>query len=160
MRIGIGYDIHRLREGRKLFLGGIEIPYIKGLEGYSDADVLLHAICDALLGAAGADDIGKHFPNTDPEYRGAKSIDLLKKVISVIDKKGFRVNNVDTVIVAEEPKLMPFIGKIKEKLSSVLKVDKDRVNIKASTNEGVGALGRGEAISSYAVATLIEKENG
>jgi len=160
MRIGVGYDIHRLREGRKLFLGGIEIPYIKGLEGYSDADVLLHAICDALLGAAGADDIGKHFPNTNPEYKGAKSIDLLKKVISVIDKKGFRVNNVDTVIVAEEPKLMPFIVKIKEELSSVLKIDKDRVNIKASTNEGVGALGRGEAISSYAVATLIEKENG
>ena len=158
MRVGIGYDIHRLADGRKLILGGVEIPYVKGLEGHSDADVLLHSLCDAMLGAAGSNDIGKHFPDTDPQFKGTSSIGLLKQVLDIITEKGFKVNNVDTVIIAEEPKIAPFMESMREKVSLVLKLDKEKINIKASTSEGVGFIGRGEAIASYSVITLEEKK--
>ncbi|MGB2706307.1 MAG: 2-C-methyl-D-erythritol 2,4-cyclodiphosphate synthase [Candidatus Omnitrophota bacterium] len=157
MRIGIGYDIHRLMEGRKLVLGGVEIPYVKGLLGYSDADVLLHAVSDAMLGAAGLGDIGRHFPNTDPQYKGASSIGLLEKVNDLISREKYRVNNVDVVVVAEEPKIGRFIGDMRQKISGILHVDPPRVNIKATTSEGVGPMGRSEAIASYAVVTLQER---
>lgn len=156
MRVGIGYDIHRLMEGRALKLGGVEIPYIKGLVGYSDADVLLHAISDAILGAANLGDIGIHFPQTDPKYKGASSTGLLREVNGLIQKKGYRVNNLDVVIIAEEPKVNPFVANMKKNISDTLKIDPSRVSIKATTNEGVGSIGRGEAIASYAVVTLKE----
>jgi len=154
MRVGIGYDIHRLREGKTLFLGGVEIPYVKGLEGYSDADVLLHAVCDAILGAASCGDIGKHFPDTDPLYKGISSLKLLEKVRTIVHTKGYRVCHIDSVVVAEEPKIGPFVEKMREKISSALQLERGSINIKASTNEGLGAIGRGEGIASYAVATL------
>ncbi|NQU95982.1 MAG: 2-C-methyl-D-erythritol 2,4-cyclodiphosphate synthase [Candidatus Omnitrophica bacterium] len=154
MRVGIGYDIHRLMEGKKLVLGGIEIPFVKGLVGYSDADVLLHAISDAMLGAASLGDIGLHFPDTDPDYKGASSADLLKKVNNLVNKNGYRLNNTDVVLVAEEPKISPFVAGMRKKISDILNVDESQVSIKATTNEGVGSIGRGEAIASYAVATL------
>lgn len=156
MRVGIGYDIHRLMEGRALKLGGVEIPYIKGLVGYSDADVLLHAISDAILGAANLGDIGLHFPQSDPKYKGASSTGLLREVNGLIQKKGYRVNNLDVVIIAEEPKVNPFVANMKKNISDTLKIDPSRVSIKATTNEGVGSIGRGEAIASYAVVTLKE----
>jgi 2-C-methyl-D-erythritol 2,4-cyclodiphosphate synthase len=154
IRIGIGYDIHRLVKGRKLFIGGVNIPYIKGLLGHSDADVLLHAICDALLGACASTDIGEHFPDTDPKYKNISSIELLKRTNAVLIKKKFRVNNIDAVIIAEEPKLLSFKRKMQAKIARTLKVGKDAVNIKAKTNEGVDAVGRKEAIASYAVVLL------
>ena len=157
MRIGIGYDIHRLVEGRNLVLGGVEIPYIKGLEGHSDADVLLHAICDAMLGAAGLGDIGRHFPDRDPQFKNASSMGLLKEVFGAIKQKKFRVNNIDVVIIAEEPKLEPFKNSMVDKISRALDAKPDAVNIKATTGEGVGSIGRGEAMASYAVCTLIEE---
>jgi len=157
MRVGIGYDIHRLVEDRKLFLGGIEIPYVKGLIGYSDGDVLLHAISDALLGALSLGDIGKHFPNTDPQYKDISSREILKKVVGLIDAKGFSITNIDTVVIAEDPMLYPFRDKIIDVLADVLKIAKDRINIKATTNEGVGSLGKGDAIAAYAVATVEAK---
>lgn len=153
-RIGIGYDIHCLIEGRKLFLGGVEIPYIKGLLGHSDGDVLIHAICDALLGALAEGDIGQHFPDTDPKYQGIFSLELLKTVLVLVKEKGFRVNNVDTVIIAQEPILSPFKKQIQENLSLALKLKMDCVNIKAKTNEGLGEIGRKEAIACYAVAII------
>lgn len=156
MRIGLGYDIHRLIEGRKLFLGGVEIPYIKGLDGYSDADVLLHAICDAILGAMGKDDIGIHFPNDDPTLKGISSLELLHKVSVLAEKSGFRVMNIDSTLILEEPKLLPFKAKMKKTIASVLGIDEDRINVKATTQEGVGAIGRGEAIAAYAVASVEE----
>lgn len=157
MRIGIGYDIHRLIEDRKLFLGGIEIPYVKGLLGYSDGDVLLHAISDAILGAASLGDIGEHFPNTDPKYKGIRSTELLKKAVDMAGAKNLAVNNVDTVIIAEEPKIFPFKEKMIASLADMLRLDKAMINIKATTNEGVGALGKGDAIAAYAVVTLKER---
>ncbi len=156
MRVGIGYDIHRLVEGRKLILGGVEIPYMKGLDGYSDADVLLHAICDAVLGAMGEDDIGTHFPNNDPRFKGISSVELLKRVTALAKVKGFRIINVDSTLILEEPKLFPFKAKMKETIASSLEVSEDAVNIKATTQEGVGAIGRGEAIAAYAVAAVEE----
>lgn len=153
-RIGIGYDIHRLVRGRRLFLGGIEIAHTKGLLGHSDADVLLHAVCDALLGAAAAPDIGELFPDTDPRYRGISSAELLKKVLTLIKKKGFRIVNLDTVIIAEEPKLSGLKMKIRRNIARLLNIKEDRVNVKAKTNEGLGALGRKNALASYAVALL------
>ena len=156
MRVGIGYDIHRLMEGKPLILGGVEIPYIKGLVGYSDADVLLHAVSDAILGAVGLGDIGMHFPDTEPRYKGASSASLLEKVNDLIRKKRYRVNNVDVVVIAEEPKISAFRANMKKKISDILRIDQSRINIKATTNEGVGSIGRGEAIASYAVATLEE----
>jgi 2-C-methyl-D-erythritol 2,4-cyclodiphosphate synthase len=157
-RIGVGYDIHRLVEGRKLFIGGVEIPYIKGLLGHSDGDVLLHAICDALLGAAAQNDIGEHFPDTDPRYQNISSLELLKSVADLIRDKGFFISNIDTVVVAQEPILAPFKKRIKEKIAGALKIQEDCVNIKAKTNEGLGELGRKEAIASYAVAVLMKGE--
>ena len=156
MRIGIGYDVHALVTGRPLFLGGIEIPYTLGLEGHSDADVLLHAICDALLGAVGEGDIGKHFPNTDPQYRDIRSTVLLKKVISKIREKGFHPVNVDATIVAERPKLTDFIPRMVKQIADVLQIEPGRVNVKATTTEGLGFTGRGEGIAAYAVALVEE----
>ena len=156
MRVGIGYDIHRLMEGKPLVLGGVEIPYVKGLVGYSDADVLLHAVCDAMLGAAGLGDIGIHFPDTEPRYKGASSAGLLEKVNDLIRRKGYRLNNIDVVVIAEEPKISAFRADMKKKISGILRIDESLINIKATTQEGVGSIGRGEAIASYAVATLEE----
>ncbi|MDD5595185.1 MAG: 2-C-methyl-D-erythritol 2,4-cyclodiphosphate synthase [Candidatus Omnitrophica bacterium] len=156
-RIGIGYDIHRLVEGRKLFIGGVEIPYHKGLLGHSDADVLLHAICDALLGACGQGDIGEHFPDTDPKYRDIASTKLLEEACEIIKGKGFLIGNIDSVIIAEEPKLLPLRNKIIKKISQLLKINEEKISLKAKTNEGLDAIGQGQAIACYAVA-LIEKE--
>ena len=156
MRAGLGYDIHRLVEGRKLFLGGVEIPYIKGLEGYSDADVLLHAICDAILGAMGKDDIGIHFPNNDPQFKGISSLELLHRVAELAAKEKFRIVNVDSTLIMEEPKIVPFKAKMRKTIASVLGIEELRVNVKATTQEGVGAIGRGEAIAAYAIASVEE----
>jgi len=153
-KVGIGYDIHRLVEGRPLFLGGVEIPYFKGLLGYSDADVLIHAICDALLGALGEKDIGELFPNSDPKYQGIASTKLLEEVSLLAGKKQYRINNIDVVIIAEEPPIAPFKNQIKENICAILKVGADVVNLKAKTNEGLGDIGKKEAIACFAVATL------
>jgi len=153
-RIGIGYDLHRLVDGRRLFVGGVEIPYIKGLLGHSDADVLLHALCDALLGAIAEGDIGDHFSDTDPKYQGISSMELLKLVLNLVTRKGYIICNVDTVIIAQEPKFAPFKKNIKENIAEALKIDKDCVSIKAKTNEGIGEIGKKEAIACYAVALL------
>ena len=157
MRIGIGYDIHRLVEERKLVLGGVEIPYVKGLIGYSDGDVVLHAIADALLGALALGDIGIHFPNTDPNYKDIASKEILKKVVEMVSSKKYIVNNVDTSVIAEEPKIYPFKDKMVGTIAGILGIERSRVNIKATTNEGVGAMGRGEAIAAFAVVTLLER---
>ena len=156
MKIGIGYDIHRLVEERKLFLGGVEIPYVKGLIGYSDGDVLLHAIADALLGAVSMGDIGEHFPNSDPNYKDIASKEILKKVMEMVSSKHYIVNNVDTMLIAEEPKIYPFKKGMTEAIAVILKVDKTKINIKATTNEGVGSIGKGDAIAAYAVVSLDE----
>jgi len=153
-RTGIGYDIHRLAEGRKLFLGGIEIPYVKGLLGHSDGDTLLHAIADALLGAVAEGDIGEHFPDTDPKYRGIDSVILLKNVLDIVSRKGYRINNVDTVVVAQEPALGPFKSAIRKRIAAILGISENAVGIKAKTNEELGELGRKEAIAAYAVVSL------
>ena len=153
-RTGIGFDIHRYAYGRKLIIGGVEIPYCFGLLGHSDADVLLHAICDALLGALGYGDIGEHFPDTDPKYHNISSMELLRIIAELVKKKDYRISNVDTVIIAEEPVLLPFKKKMQENVSKVLRIKEDRVNIKAKTNEGLGEIGKKEAIACYAVVTL------
>jgi 2-C-methyl-D-erythritol 2,4-cyclodiphosphate synthase len=155
-RIGIGYDIHRLMEGRRLFIGGVEIPYIKGLLGHSDGDVLIHAICDALLGAIAEGDIGEYFPDTDPKYQDISSIELLREVNYLIKKKDFMVNNVDTVVIAQEPRILPFKKQIQQKIAEILQIKEEAVNIKAKTNEGLGEIGAKEAIACYAVVTLIK----
>ena len=157
-KIGIGYDIHRLVEGRKLFLGGVEIPYIKGLLGHSDGDALLHAICDALLGALGEGDIGEHFPDTDQKYHNLSSVELLKAVKNLIEEKKFMIANVDTVVIAQEPKLIPFKKQIRGKIAQILDIKEDCVNIKAKTNEGLGEIGREEGIAAYAAVAIISKE--
>lgn len=156
-RIGIGYDIHRLVEGRKLFIGGVEIPYVKGLLGHSDGDVLLHAICDAILGALGQGDIGELFPDSDPKYHGISSAELLKEVNALVKKKGFLVGNIDTVVIAERPILSPFKEPIQKKIAQVLSIREENVNIKAKTNEGLDEVGKGEAIAAYAVAIITEE---
>ena len=153
-RIGIGYDIHRLVSGRKLFLGGIEIPYINGLLGHSDGDVLLHAICDALLGAVAEGDIGAHFPDTDPRYHGISSSELLKNVSDLVKEKDFKVDNIDTVIIAQEPQLASFKKQMQERLAQILEIKAELVGIKAKTNEGMGEIGRKEAIAAYAVVNI------
>jgi 2-C-methyl-D-erythritol 2,4-cyclodiphosphate synthase len=155
MRIGHGYDVHRLVEGRKLILGGVDIPYEKGLLGHSDADVLLHAISDAILGAIGEGDIGKHFPDTDPKYKGADSLKLLAHVMELAKGKGFALGNVDATIVAQRPKLAPHIPLMRENIAGVLSAEIDRVNVKATTTEELGFAGRGEGIASYAVALMV-----
>jgi 2-C-methyl-D-erythritol 2,4-cyclodiphosphate synthase len=156
-RIGIGYDIHRLVEGRRLFIGGVEIPYIKGLLGHSDGDALLHAICDALLGAAAQADIGESFPDTDPKYHNISSLELLKIVADLITKQGCSICNIDAVVIAQEPILSPFKKQIRQIIAEALKLKEESVNIKAKTNEGLGEIGRKEAIACYAVV-LVKKE--
>ena len=154
MRIGMGYDVHRLVEGRKLILGGVEIPYEKGLLGHSDADVLLHAIMDALLGAAALGDIGKHFPDTDERYRGISSIVLLKHVADLLDEHCFVIENIDATVIAQRPKLLPYMEQMKKNIGDVLGLSEDRVNIKETTEEGLGFTGSGEGISAQAVCLL------
>ena len=154
MRVGIGYDIHRFVEDRPLMLGGVEIPHILGLEGHSDGDALIHAICDAILGASGLDDIGHQFPVDDDRYAGIASTELLKKVRELVEDRGFRVDYVDSVIILEDPKISPFKEGMKGQIASALAIDKANVSVKATTQEGVGAIGRGEAIAAYAVACL------
>ena len=157
MRIGHGYDVHRLVEGRKLILGGVDIPWEKGLLGHSDADVLLHAISDAILGAIGEGDIGRHFPDTDPQFKGADSLKLLSHVMGLADRKGYRLGNVDATVVAQRPKLAPHIPIMRENIALVLNADAGRVNVKATTTEELGFCGRGEGIAAYAVALMEEK---
>ncbi|MBI2995647.1 MAG: 2-C-methyl-D-erythritol 2,4-cyclodiphosphate synthase [Candidatus Melainabacteria bacterium] len=154
MRIGHGYDIHKLVPGRKLILGGVELPYSKGLLGHTDADVLTHAIIDALLGAAGLGDIGQYFPDTDPKWKGAYSIDLLKVVLESLKNNGYLIENIDCSVVTEEPKLAPYISQMKKKLASVLEVKDNKINIKAKTNEGLDSIGNKNAICAWAVAML------
>jgi len=155
MRIGAGYDVHRLTADRKLMIGGVEIPYEKGLLGHSDADVLLHAICDALLGAAGLGDIGRHFPDSAPKYKGISSLTLLEDVRRLLEESGFRVNNIDATIVAERPKMAPHIPSMIAHIAAAIAIDRSRVNVKATTTEGLGFAGRGEGIAAYAVCTLV-----
>lgn len=154
MRIGTGYDVHRLVEGRKLMIGGVDIPSERGLLGHSDADVLLHAICDALLGAAGLGDIGRHFPDTAPKYKGISSLSLLAEVYRLLTEGGFRVNNIDATIVAERPKMASYIPAMVANIASTVKTDRSAVNVKATTTEGLGFAGRGEGIAAYAVCTI------
>ena len=153
-RFGMGYDVHQLVENRKLIIGGVDIPYEKGLLGHSDADVLLHAISDALLGAAALGDIGKHFPDTDPRYKGADSLKLLEEVGNLLAAKGYVVGNVDATIVAQKPKMLPHIPQMRENIARVLRVDIDQINVKATTEEHLGFTGSGLGISSYAVAGI------
>jgi 2-C-methyl-D-erythritol 2,4-cyclodiphosphate synthase len=157
MRIGHGYDVHRLVEGRKLILGGVDIPYEKGLLGHSDADVLLHAIADAILGAIAEGDIGKHFPDTDPRFKGADSRKLLACVMGLADDRGYRLGNLDATVVAQRPKLAPHIPHMRENIAAVLVAGIDRVNVKATTTEELGFAGRGEGIAAYAVVLLETK---
>lgn len=154
MRIGLGYDVHRLVEDRDLILGGITIPYEKGLSGHSDADVLTHAIMDALLGAAALGDIGTHFPDNDPEYRDISSISLLKRVGKLLEERGFVIENIDATIIAQQPKMAPYRLKMIETVAKALGLPAERINIKATTEEGLGFTGNGEGISSQAIALL------
>jgi len=158
MRAGIGYDIHRLVSGRDLVLGGITIPFERGLLGHSDADVLIHAICDALLGAAGLGDIGEHFPDSDPDYKDVYSIKLLEKTIEMIGENGLSLINMDATIFAEEPKLSPFKNDMCEKLSSILKIESSLVNVKATTTEGLGVIGKGEGIAAMCIVMIGKKD--
>ena len=154
MRVGIGYDYHRLVAGRKLVLGGVEIPFGKGLAGHSDGDVLTHAICDALLGAAGLGDIGQHFPDSDPQWKGADSMQFLARVVELLEEKGLRVAQVDCTVLAQEPKLAPHFAQMRERLAKTLGSEQAQVNVKAKTTEGLEAIGRAEAMAAQAVALL------
>jgi 2-C-methyl-D-erythritol 2,4-cyclodiphosphate synthase len=157
VRCGIGYDLHRLAEGRKLIVGGIELPFEKGSVGHSDGDVLAHALCDALLGAAGLGDIGTHFPDTDSKWKGANSLLFLEHVRKLLDERHFAIEHVDAVVITEKPKLGPHFPKMREALARALGLTADHIHLKAKTNEGVDAVGRGEAIAAYVVATLSER---
>ena len=159
MRIGQGYDVHKLVEGRKLILGGVGIPYEKGLLGHSDADVLVHAVMDALLGAAALGDIGQHFPDTDPRYEGISSIELLKKVGELLEEKGYVVENIDATIIAQRPKLLNYRPKMAENIAQALHLDVSRVSVKATTEEGLGFTGTGEGISSQAICAIEKMTN-
>lgn len=159
MRVGMGYDVHRLVPDRELIIGGVKIPYEKGLLGHSDADVLLHAIMDALLGAAALGDIGKHFPDTDPEYKGADSLMLLRKVGELLSEEGYVIENIDSTIIAQKPKMAPHIEQMRKNIADTLGLDISRVNVKATTEEGLGFTGTGEGISSQAVALIMSVEN-
>lgn len=159
MRVGMGYDVHRLVEDRKLIIGGVEIPYEKGLLGHSDADVLLHAIMDALLGAAALGDIGKHFPDNDDRYKGISSLELLRQVGKLLDEKNYVIENIDATIIAQKPKMRPYIDEMRKNIADTLKLDIDRVNVKATTEEGLGFTGTGEGISSQAVCGLNDVTN-
>ena len=154
MRIGMGYDVHKLTEGRKLIMGGVEIPYEKGLLGHSDADVLVHAVMDALLGAAALGDIGKHFPDTDPQYEGISSIRLLEHVGKLLEESGYIIENIDATIIAQRPKMRPYIDQMRENMAKALGIEPDQVNVKATTEEGLGFTGNKEGISSQAVCLL------
>jgi len=154
MRVGMGYDVHKLVEGRDLIIGGVTIPYEKGLLGHSDADVLLHAVSDALLGAAALGDIGKHFPDSDPAYKGISSMLLLEKVGELLSEKGFLVENIDATIIAQAPKMRPYIDTMRENIAKALNMDVSCVNVKATTEEGLGFTGSGEGISSQAICML------
>ena len=155
-RVGFGYDVHRLVEGRRLILGGIEIPWELGLLGHSDADVLVHAIMDGILGALGKGDIGKHFPDSDPAYKDKDSLLMLQEIMLMVKDEGYIINNIDSTIVAQRPKLSPYIDRMREKLSGVLYVDVSRVNIKATTTEGMGFAGKGEGMAAYSVVSLVK----
>lgn len=155
MRVGMGYDVHRLVEGRKLILGGVEIPYEKGLLGHSDADVLIHAIMDALLGAAALGDIGRHFPDTDPKYKGISSVKLLKHVAELLDEKNYIIENIDATVIAQRPKLRPYMEEMTAVISETLRIEKERVNLKATTEEGLGFTGSGEGMAAQAICSLI-----
>jgi len=157
VRIGIGFDIHRLVEGRSLILGGVTIPHSKGLLGHSDADVLLHALCDALLGAVGAGDIGTYFPDTDPQWKGADSRLFVEKALELVGRKGLKISNVDLIVMAEQPKLSPHRKAIEQGIAQVLRVKADRVNVKARTMEGLGPIGSNEAMAATAVVLLEEE---
>jgi len=157
MRVGIGYDVHKLVEDRKLIIGGVDIPYEKGLLGHSDADVLLHAIKDAILGAAALGDIGKHFPDTDDKYKGANSLELLRYVAILIESKGYVVNNLDATIIAQKPKMSPHIEEMRNNIALALNIEVDRVNIKATTTEGLGFVGVGDGIAANSIASIIKK---
>lgn len=157
MRVGLGYDVHRLIHGRKLVLGGVAIPFEKGLLGHSDADVVLHALCDALLGAAGLGDIGEHFPDTEPRFKDISSMELLERTFQLVRKSGFLVNNVDATILAEAPKLDPHRSAMQSNIADVLEIETGVVNIKATTMEGLGVVGKGEAMAAMCVVTLVEK---
>ena len=154
VRCGIGYDLHRLKEGRKLIVGGIELPFDKGPVGHSDGDVLAHALCDALLGAAGLGDIGRHFPDTDAKWKGANSLIFLEHARKLLEEKKFEISWIDAVVITEKPKLGPHFPKMRETLSRALGISADLVHLKAKTNEGMDAIGRGEAIAAYVIATL------
>ncbi len=154
MRIGQGYDVHRLTEGRKLIIGGVEIPYEKGLDGHSDADVLLHAIMDALLGAAALGDIGLLFPDTDAQFAGADSLKLLQKVKDVLDERGYSICNIDSTVIAQEPKLRPYIDTMRQNIAEALKIDVSQVSVKATTEEHLGFTGRKEGIAAQAIVLI------
>ena len=154
MRIGQGYDVHRLVEGRKLIIGGVDIPYEKGLLGHSDADVLLHAVMDALLGAAALGDIGQHFPDSDERYKGISSIALLKKVGKILQENGYMIENIDSTVIAQRPKLLPYRPQMAENIAAALGIEKEQVSVKATTEEGLGFTGTGEGISAQAIALL------
>jgi len=156
-RCGIGYDLHRLEEGRKLIVGGIELPFDKGPVGHSDGDVLAHALCDALLGAAGLGDIGTHFPDTDPKWKGANSMLFLEHARKLVDEKRLAIEHIDAVVIAEKPKLGPHFPKMRGALAKALSVGPEKINLKAKTNEGVDAIGRGGAIAAYVIATLTSR---
>lgn len=156
MRIGMGYDVHKLTEGRDLILGGVKIPWEKGLLGHSDADVLIHAVMDALLGAAALGDIGKHFPDTDPAYKGISSILLLKHVAALLKENGYAVGNIDATIIAQKPKMAPHIPQMRQNMAEAMGIPQSRLNIKATTEEGLGFTGRGEGIASQAICLLEE----
>ena len=157
-RIGFGYDVHALVEDRKLILGGVEIPHPSGLKGHSDADVLIHAIMDALVGALGLGDIGRHFPDTDPAYKGISSLSMLETVMGLVEKEGYGLNNLDCTVVAQAPKIAPFLPEMKDNLSKVLKTSVNRINIKATTSEGLGFCGKREGMEAFAVVSLLHKE--
>ena len=156
IRVGHGYDVHQLTEGRKLILGGVDIPHEKGLLGHSDADVLVHAIMDSLLGAAALGDIGTHFPDTDEKYKGADSLVLLKHVCTLISEKGYTVSNIDATVIAQAPKLKPFIPQMKQNIAAVMNIDQDCINIKATTEEKLGFTGRKEGISAHCVSLIFK----
>ena len=158
IRIGIGYDVHRLVEGRKLIIGGVDVPFEKGLLGHSDADVLVHAVCDALLGAAGLGDIGRHFPDSEPRYGGISSLTLLQEVEGLLAGAGYRVNNIDATIVAEKPKMASYINEMVANIAAAVRVERSAVNVKATTTEGLGFAGRGEGVAAYAVGTIRREE--
>ncbi|WMJ84375.1 2-C-methyl-D-erythritol 2,4-cyclodiphosphate synthase [Oscillospiraceae bacterium LTW-04] len=159
MRIGYGYDVHRLVEGRKLILGGVELPHTHGLLGHSDADVLTHSVMDALLGAAALGDIGAHFPDSDATYAGADSIALLKKVVDLLAKQGYCIGNIDATVLAQAPKLAPFIGNMRRCIAAACGIDETRVSVKATTEEGLGFTGHKEGIACHAVCLIFEQEH-